>query len=162
MKLFGFISIFLLCCSGCNRLPYCKGFVFENNTSQTIFVTSASSSMQKIRIEPNHIGEIDHFKGRLVITNDKGYFWDIENLYFFSGSFLSDREKNFPCYIKNKRNYFFERYNQSIQMRIEDDKLYVMPADEPMQGLYKRLQPDGFPIIGVHTNIAPKVSIPAQ
>ena len=159
-----FIYLLFLVLCGCCQLPRWKGFIFENNTSLNIFITSETANMCKITLEPHNIGEIDHFRGALTIVDDKGCFWHVDDLSILSDKFINpnDIEWSKPLYVKNERRYFFNRYNQSIKMMIENDKLYVMPSDERIHGLYKRLQPEGFPIMGVYTNVEHDVLQPDQ
>jgi len=164
MKQLKSISFVLLLFCGCNRVPLLKGVSIQNSTSHIIFVTSESAHIHEMQIKPYNVGEINHIQGTLLISNDNDYVWYTNDFGFFSKIFnvALEEEPAPPLYIKRERKWFWGRYALSIKVKIENDKFYVMPGDEHKQGLYKQLQPNGFPISGVQTNIEPKVSIPAQ
>ena len=155
------LFIVLLMC-GCCHTAYRKGFYIENNAHQTLYISSSTALIHEFPIKPKHCELIKHFKGELIISNGNGSYWIINDCNFDSRTLQRRWDYDdypLPPYVTIKQGHIPLIYysKHSIKIRVDFDKLYVMPSDEHLHGYYKRLQPEGFPISRVETNLFDKI-----
>ena len=138
-----------------------KSVILENHSINDISISSSNGEFEKTVLNPSKkIQLLSMRNDTLLMENNDGLFWEFKERQFFSPALNQETEdaKPQPLFVNNTRPHPFSFHTRKVFviMRIVEDKLYLIPIDKKLHGVYKRLQPEGFPIIGINTSLYDK------